>query len=149
MAFAADPRIGAAPVGAEVEVLQRSQAGSLLGAVGSVPPVLSADELAALREAARRVHVEPVLLAYIARIAQASRQHPMLDLGASPRASLGMMASGKALAALRGRDFLIPDDVQAVAFPVLRHRIRLTPDQEMDGRTTDDCLLYTSDAADE
>lgn len=124
----------------EVEILARHEAGNLMLGVDAVPRVLTADDLARLRALAAKVHAEPVLRTYIAQIAQDTRRHPALDLGASPRASVGMLAAAKALAALRGRDFVIPEDVQAVAFPVLRHRIRLIPDQEMDGRTPDDIV---------
>ena len=124
----------------EVEILERHERGNLMLAVNDVPRVLTAEALAGLRAAARAVHAEPVLRTYIAQIVQETRRHPALDLGGSPRASVGILMAGKALAALRGRDFLIPDDVQAVAAPVLRHRIRLTPDQEMDGKTPDDVI---------
>ena len=121
----------------EVGILERHHAGLRNDDLTDVPAVLGADELAALRAAVQHIHVEPPLLDYLARLAQASRRHPALELGASPRAAIGLLAAGKALATLRGRDFLTPDDLRAVAPPVLRHRLRLSPEQEMQGRSPD------------
>ena len=85
------------------------------------------------QETVRSLHIEPKLLRYIAELVQATRNHESLYLGASPRASLAMMGASKAFAAMSGRDFVTPEDVQQTAVPVLQHRIMLTPDQEMEG----------------
>ena len=77
---------------------------------------------------------------YIAEITNATRNHAKLYLGGSPRASLAMMKTAKALAAIRGRDFVIPDDVQFVAPHVLNHRLIMTPEAEMEGMTTEDLI---------
>ena len=105
-----------------------------------VKAVITAEQLSALRDIILRVHVEENLLEYIVKIVGSTRSHPALFLGASPRASVALLNSCKALAALRGRDFITPDDVQELAYPVLRHRIILTPEREMEGSTPDEII---------
>jgi len=83
---------------------------------------------------------EEKLLQFIATIVHATRNHRSLFLGASPRSSIGILNGAKAIAAIRGRDFITPDDVLFVVKPVLRHRIILTPEKEMEGITTDDVI---------
>jgi len=80
--------------------------------------------------------IEDHLVDYIAKIAYKTRQHGKLYLGASPRASLAILRSAKAIAAIRGRDFVTPDDIQFVAPHVMNHRLILTPEAEMEGITT-------------
>ena len=94
----------------------------------------------ALRAQVHRVHIEEKLLAYIAQIVQNTRTNKALFLGASPRASVALLNSSKALAILRGRDFVTPEDIQELAAPVLRHRILLTPEREMEGGTADEAV---------
>ena len=87
-----------------------------------------------------QVHIKEELLDYIAEIIHETRNNGNLFLGASPRASLAIMKSSKAIAAMNGRDFVTPDDIQYVAFPVLNHRIILTPEREMEGYDTKDII---------
>lgn len=101
--------------------------------MGSLLQVLSADKLKAHRDKVGQVKVEDSILSYIAKITIETRNHGKLYLGGSPRASLAMMHASKAFAAMRGRDFVIPDDVQFVAPHVLNHRIILNPEAEMEG----------------
>ncbi|MCB2378226.1 MoxR family ATPase [Hymenobacter sp. BT635] len=124
----------------EVTILQGHHAGLGSAALESVQAVLSAETLRELRQQVRRQHVEPHLLDYIARLVGQTRAHKGLYLGASPRASLALLNGAKALAALRGRDFVTPEDVQYLAPHVLRHRILLTPEREMEGQTPDDIV---------
>ncbi|TGD79090.1 MoxR family ATPase [Hymenobacter wooponensis] len=105
-----------------------------------VQPVLTAAQLADMRQLVRQQHVEPKLLEYIARLVGQTRSHKGLYLGASPRASIALLNGAKALAALRGRDFVTPEDIQYLAPAVLRHRIQLTPEREMEGGTPDDIV---------
>ncbi|MEM9998183.1 MAG: MoxR family ATPase, partial [Bacteroidota bacterium] len=79
------------------------------------------------------LYVDPKLLGYIAAVVAQTRSHPALALGASPRASLALLTGAKAVAAMAGRDFVTPDDVRAVASPVLRHRLQLTAEREIEG----------------
>jgi MoxR-like ATPase len=105
-----------------------------------IAPVLSGKDIVALRRQVLGLHVEEKLLIYVARIIHESRNNKSLFLGGSPRASLAIINAAKALAAIRGRDFVTPDDIVYVAAPVLRHRIMLTPDKEMEGVTPDDVI---------
>jgi len=101
--------------------------------LGAVEPVLSAQQIATLRESVRKVHVEEHLLKYIAQIVNGTRDNSALFLGASPRASLAIMMGAKALAAMAGRDFVTPEDIRRVVFPVLQHRVLPTAEREMEG----------------
>ena len=74
---------------------------------------------------------------YIAQLITKTRNHPHLYLGGSPRASIAVLKTSKAYAAINGRDFVIPEDIKKVIYPVLRHRLILTPEREMEGMTTD------------
>jgi MoxR-like ATPase len=103
-------------------------------------PMMSAAELAQLRRAVATVHVEPSVRDYITHIVRATREEPTLALGASPRASVALFLASRAEALLAGRDFVTPDDVKALALPVLRHRVTLTPEAEVEGRTVDERL---------
>jgi MoxR-like ATPase len=110
-------------------------------AVESLAPVLSPEELVASRDfVSRGVRVEPGLQAYVLAIVTATRKDESIQIGGGPRASLALLQTGRALAALRGRDFVTPDDVKEMAGPVLAHRVTLTPEAEMEGRTLDDVL---------
>ncbi len=130
------------PVGnEEVDILRgHHNRRNLTDALDAVSAVLTADQLAVLRSQVHQVHVEDKLFDYIAQIVQATRVSKSLYLGASPRASVALLNSAKALATLRGRDFITPEDVQELAAPVLRHRILLTPEREMEGGTADEVV---------
>jgi MoxR-like ATPase len=84
--------------------------------------------------------MEEKLLQFVARLVHQTRNNKSIYLGASPRASLAIMNASKAIAAMQGRDFVTPDDILSVAIPVLRHRIILTPDKEMEGISEDDVI---------
>lgn len=119
----------------EVRILQQAQARLGVQDLSTVKPVLSAEQIAEFRAAVRSIHVDAPLMQYIANIITLTRNTRDLYLGASPRASLSLMAASKAIAAMRGRDFVTPEDIQFVAVPVLGHRISLTPEKEMEGAT--------------
>ena len=105
-----------------------------------VKPVFTADEVRECQALIEQVHIKDELLDYIAHIIHETRHNGDLFLGASPRASLAIMKMAKAIAAMNGRDFVTPDDIQYVAYPVLNHRIILTPEREMEGYTTEDVI---------
>ncbi|MBA9079307.1 MULTISPECIES: AAA family ATPase [Rufibacter] len=105
-----------------------------------VQPVLTAQNVMELRQQVQGVHVDAKVLEYIAQLVVQTRAHKALYLGASPRASLALLTSAKALAALRNRGFVTPEDVQELAPAVLRHRVLLTPEKEMEGATPDDVI---------
>ena len=100
---------------------------------GDVKSVLNASDLQAVRTLIEKIHIKDELLDYIANIIHNTRNNGDLFLGASPRASLAIMKTSKAIAAMRGREFVTPDDIRFVANPVLNHRIILSPEREMEG----------------
>ena len=105
-----------------------------------VGPVASAADLAAGRAAVRQVQVAEEVLAYIVDLVGATRMTPALELGASPRGTIALLAVSKAYAWLSGRDYVIPDDVKAYVVPTLRHRVRLRADAALDGVTVESVL---------
>jgi MoxR-like ATPase len=108
--------------------------------LAEVKPILSKEDIISLRNQVRSFHVEPKILEFVAKVIHETRNNKSLYLGGSPRASLAAVNAAKALAAIRGRDFVTPDDVVWVAPAVLRHRIMLTPDKEMEGVSPDDII---------
>lgn len=117
----------------EVAILQRFHQLGTADVLQQVSPVLDATHIARFRELISKIIVEEKLMQFIAKITVATRNDKAVYLGASPRASLALLHTSKALAALAGRDFVIPDDIVEAAKPVLRHRIMLTPEKEMEG----------------
>jgi len=103
-------------------------------------PATDASGVAALRAAARAVRVEPRILAYITAIVRSTREAASLALGASPRAGVALLKASRALALVTGRDFVIPDDVKALAPAALRHRVAVAPELEIEGVTPDTAL---------
>ncbi len=106
--------------------------------ISEVGAVLTAEQIGMYRQAVQQLYVEEHLLRYIAQIINETRNSASLFLGASPRASVALLNGAKAYAAVNGRDFVTPEDIKFIAIPVLRHRIMLTPDKDMEGVTTDD-----------
>ncbi len=121
----------------ETRMLERFRSGDPLSEVRAV---VSADELPAARAAVHAVHVSGDVAGYIVALTRETRESPLLRLGASPRASLALQHAAQATAALAGRDFVTPDDVQALVAPVLAHRLLLARDAVIDGRSADDVL---------
>jgi MoxR-like ATPase len=105
-----------------------------------VDRVADAAGLADLREACRRVRVEPSIVAYISAIVRATRSAPVLTLGASPRGSVALLKMAQAAALLDGRTYVIPDDAKALAPAVLRHRVTVAPELELEGVAPDTAL---------
>jgi MoxR-like ATPase len=98
-----------------------------------VTPVLSGEEIDKFRKQVQEVQIDENIMKYIAEIVIKTRNHPSLFMGASPRASIQTMSAAKAMAAINGRDYVIPEDVKIVLQPVLLHRIYLTPEKELEG----------------
>ncbi len=132
--------VGYPTLAEEVQILTGHHGGQGSTNLEAVQPILSAADLAQLRQQVRQQRVEANILEYIAKLVGQTRAHKSLYLGASPRASLALLNGAKALAALRGRDFVTPEDVQFLAPSVLRHRIMLTPEREMEGSTPDEVV---------
>jgi MoxR-like ATPase len=106
----------------------------------AVSPVLNTAELAEIRAASHRIDADESVVQYIVEIVRNSRSLPSLSLGASPRAGVMLLRAAKALALIRGKAYVTPDDVRDIVLPVLRHRVRLTPEAEIEGLTSDRCL---------
>jgi MoxR-like ATPase len=119
----------------ELIILEKEHQRENTDVTSLVAPILSAQQIAEYQATIRKIIIEDNLLKYIAQIVSNTRSNSNLYLGASPRASLGIMISSKAMAAINGRDFVTPDDIQKVASAVLSHRIMLTPEREMEGLT--------------
>ncbi len=126
----------------ELQVVSNWQSGFNARKLESVDLQPLADPIAITeaRAAVRRVNVEAGVQKYLVDIVRNTREHPNIHWGASPRASVGLLLASKALAAMRGRDFVTPDDVRDVARPVLRHRIVLRSDAEIEGITADQII---------
>ena len=105
-----------------------------------VKPVLNTRQINDLKLQIKGILMEEKLLQFIAKLIHQTRNHKSIYLGASPRASLSIMNGAKAIAAMQGRDFVTPDDIREVVIPVLRHRIILAPDKEMEGITEDEVI---------
>jgi MoxR-like ATPase len=134
-------RVGYPEPAQESEILSRYQEGFEARSfdrvqIESVPE----EALESAREEAGRVRVEPKLFDYVVSIARATRNSPAVSLGASPRAAISMLLVAKAIAVIEGRDFLIPDDVKTAAPPILRHRMLLKPEADLEGITPDQLI---------
>ena len=116
----------------EEEILLRYQRDDPLAAL---EPVVTREEVAALQGRVREVHVSDGVRRYIAQVTRATREHPSVDLGVSPRGTLALFKASQALAALRGRNYVIPSDVQLLCPPILTHRVHISPQVRLRGRT--------------
>jgi MoxR-like ATPase len=124
----------------EKQILHRFKDDFSKSKAAAVNSVLTRAMLKECQEIIERIHIKDELLDYIAQIVLNTRNNGDLFLGASPRASLAIMQTAKAVAAINGRDFVTPDDIQYVTYPVLNHRIMLTPEREMEGMDTKDII---------
>ncbi len=124
----------------EKAILERFSEDFSIAVRKTVKAVFTTRKIASCRKLVEQVRIRKELLDYIASIVHRTRNHPDLYLGASPRASLAILKTSKAIAAMRGRDFVTPDDIQYMAYPVLNHRIILTPEREMEGYVARDVI---------
>ena len=132
----------------EISILQNAQNRGSQQEVDQVSPVISASDIISFQELVTHVVVEPEVLSYIASIIDKTRNHSSLFLGASPRASLAVLRSARAFAALEGRDFVTPEDVKEMVVPVLNHRVMLTPEKEMEGLQPESVIRRIVDSVD-
>ena len=124
----------------EIKILERHNQQAITDMLNHMEPVITPDVLSNARMQVRETHIEPKLLEFVAKIVWETRNDRSLYLGASPRASIALLQIAKAFSVLRGRNFVIPEDILGAAPAVLRHRIGLTPEREMEGATTDDVI---------
>jgi len=129
----------------EIDIITRHHERKGLSAVSGVNSILSAEQIHAFRQFAQHVYIEKNLLQYIAQIIQETRNNPMLFLGASPRASISILMGAKSYAMINGRDFVSPEDIKFIALPVLRHRLILSPEKEMEGISADEVVKQIVD----
>jgi MoxR-like ATPase len=132
----------------EVTILQNAQERGNNLEMDQVSPVITADEIIDFQNLVTQVRVEHDILSYIAAIIDKTRNNSSLFLGASPRASIAVLRSSKAFAALEGRDFVTPEDVKEMIVPVLNHRIILTPEKEMEGLQPESVIKRIVDSVD-
>lgn len=124
----------------EVSILQLHHAQGNVNLLNTIQPVMGRELLLNLRKQVKQIHIEEKLLGFIASLVAQTRNHKHIYLGASPRASIGIMNASKSYAAINGRDFVTPEDIVFVTAPVLRHRIIITPEKEMEGGTPDEVI---------
>jgi MoxR-like ATPase len=124
----------------EIKILHRFKSSIKEVSFEDVNSVLTAADIEEFQGLIESVKIEDQLIEYVAKIVAETRNHAMLYLGASPRASLSILKAAKTIAAIRGRDFVTPDDIQYVSEPVMNHRIILTPEAEMEGVSAEDVI---------
>ena len=124
----------------EVEILKKHHQNQNFTKLETVQPVVSENEIIDLRTHLDQVHVDENILSYITKIVGETRQNAMIYVGASPRASIDLLRGSKALALLKGRDFVTPEDVQYLAAPVIIHRVILSPEAELEGLTPEEVV---------
>jgi len=127
----------------EDEILLRYQQGDPMVELKAIATV---EDVLALQRQARQIHVNPDVRHYITRVTRATREHAAVELGVSPRGSLALFKASQALAALRGRDYVIPSDVQHLCPPVLTHRIHISPQVRLRGRTPPQVVAEITDS---
>jgi MoxR-like ATPase len=127
--------VGYPALNEEILILQNADKGITTHFTTAVNAVLHAADIQHYRSIVTKVHIEEKVMHFIAQLIQETRNNKSLFLGASPRASVAVLKAAKAMAAMAGRDFVTPDDVIKVLYPVLCHRIILTPEKEMEGST--------------
>jgi MoxR-like ATPase len=124
----------------EINILLNQQSVSQNTLLNNVQKIVTTLQIAEYRDIINGVIIEPKLVEFIAKLVNATRNNPSLFLGASPRASLAILRASKANAAIKGRDFVTPEDIIEMAIPVMRHRIILTPEKEMEGISADELI---------
>ena len=120
----------------EIIIIQREHALLSHGKLENIQTLLSADQIKNYQALVKQVIVEPQLVEYIAKIVVNTRENAFLYLGASPRASIAILNAAKGFAAIKGRDFVTPEDIKDAAIPVLQHRVIVSPEREMEGITS-------------
>ncbi len=133
-------RLGYPDTEEEIRILQAHHTRPAFDALKNLKPVVDAGFINRSRALVQKVHVEPPIFRYITELTSKTRNHKFINLGASPRASVNLLNGSKAFAAIDGRDFVAPEDVQAVLIPTLQHRILLSAEAEMEGKRPDSML---------
>lgn len=124
----------------EIAIIKNQHDNRLVDKTEAVNKVITAQQLNNYQKLVKEIIVESQLIEYIAKISINTRENQFLYLGASPRASLALLTASKAFAALRGRDFVTPEDIKEASYAVLRHRVIVSPEREMEGLTADEII---------
>lgn len=124
----------------EIDIISREHLLQNTGKLDHIKAILSASDIINYQALVKQVQVEPNLLEYIAKLVVNTRENAFLYLGASPRASIAILNAAKGFAAIRGRDFVTPEDIKEAAIPVLQHRVIVTPEREMEGLTSTEII---------
>jgi MoxR-like ATPase len=132
--------IGYPSLAEEVTILERQHHLNPKELLENIPKILSTEDIAAYRHIILQINVDTKLLEFIAKIVNETRNNPALYLGASPRASLNILKAAKSFGAIRGRDFITPEDIIEMSPHVLRHRVILSPEKEMEGVSADELI---------
>ncbi|MGE5431851.1 MAG: AAA family ATPase [Syntrophomonadaceae bacterium] len=129
----------------EVKILLELHDRKKVNDLSMIEPVITKEKLSFMRQAVRQIHIDKNIARYAAEIVVNTRNNKDIFLGGSPRASLSIISGAKALAAMKGREFVTPDDIREIVFPALRHRIQLTAEKEMEGATPHEVLKSVID----
>lgn len=124
----------------EITIIQNQHQDKSSDKTVAINTVISGEQLKRFQNLVKEIIVEPHLIEYIAKLVINTRENQFLYLGASPRASLALLTASKAFAAIRGRDFVTPEDIKEASYAVLHHRIMVSPEREMEGLTTDEII---------
>lgn len=130
----------------EIQIIKNQHSNKLEDKTDAVQKVISGVQLKNYQQIVKNILVEPQLLEYIAKIIINTRENQFLYLGASPRASLALLTASKSFAAIRGRDFVTPEDIKEASCAVLRHRVMVSPEREMEGLTADEIIRQILEA---
>jgi MoxR-like ATPase len=130
----------------EITIIQREHALQNHGKLENIKTILSSEEIKKYQALVKQIVVEQNLLEYIAKIVINTRENAFLYLGASPRASIAILNAAKGFAAIRGRDFVTPEDIKDSAIPVLQHRVIVTPEREMEGISSTEIIKQIIDS---
>jgi len=129
----------------EIHILQKENALQERNKLENIRQILSKSEIGTYQNLVKQIKIEQHLVEYIAKIVMNTRENAFLYLGASPRASIAILNAAKGFAALRGRDFVTPEDIKDAAVPVLQHRVMVTPEREMEGITSSEIIRQIID----
>lgn len=130
----------------EILIIQKEHQLQNHGKLDNIQTVLTSEEIQKYQSLVKQIIVEPQLLEYIAKLVVNTRENAFLYLGASPRASIAILNAAKGYAAIRGRDFVTPEDIKEAAIPVLQHRVIVTPEREMEGITSVEIIKQVIEA---
>ncbi len=124
----------------EIAIIQKEHTLQDKGKLDAIASILSANNIIEYQSVVKQILIEPHLLEYIAKVVVNTRENAFLYLGASPRASIALLNAAKGFAAIRGRDFVTPEDIKDASVPVLRHRVIVAPEREMEGITAEEII---------